>query len=94
MRLGGGGRSAIQLVNGTDAVTAGGGGGGADCEEFLFCGGGGIDIIYHCLAIHLYDSTICDPEQVAAEPQERKLPTLPTVTLEPVSLPHILLLNY
>ena len=39
--VGGGGRSAIQIVNGTDVVTAGGGGGGADCKVEHFCGGGG-----------------------------------------------------
>lgn len=39
--VGGGGRSAIQIVNGTDVVTAGGGGGGADCQVQHFCGGGG-----------------------------------------------------
>lgn len=39
--LGGGGRSAVQLVNGTDAVDAGGGGGGGDCDITLDCGGGG-----------------------------------------------------
>jgi hypothetical protein len=38
---GGGGRSAIQLVNGTDHVTAAGGGGGADCDLAFECGGGG-----------------------------------------------------
>ena len=37
--LGGGGRSSIQLIDGTDAVTAGGGGGGAYCVDG--CGGGG-----------------------------------------------------
>jgi hypothetical protein len=36
---GGGGRSAFQFINGTDAVTAGGGGGGAYCVNG--CGGGG-----------------------------------------------------
>lgn len=39
--IGGGGRSAIQLVNGTDYVTAAGGGGGADCDHLSKCGGGG-----------------------------------------------------
>ena len=38
---GGGGRSAVQLVLGTDAVTAGGGGGGSDCLKVTGCGGGG-----------------------------------------------------
>lgn len=38
---GGGGRSAIQLVNGTDHITAAGGGGGADCDLAFECGGGG-----------------------------------------------------
>lgn len=53
--LGGGGRSAVQLVNGTDAVDAGGGGGGGDCDIAVDCGGGGeamrslipILILYH-----------------------------------------------
>ena len=31
----------MQLINGTDAVTAGGGGGGADCLGDRYCGGGG-----------------------------------------------------
>ena len=39
----GGGRSAVQIFNGTDVVTAGGGGGGADCKPDQFCGGGGTD---------------------------------------------------
>jgi hypothetical protein len=39
--LGGGGRSAVQLVNGTDAVDAAGGGGGGDCDITVDCGGGG-----------------------------------------------------
>lgn len=39
---GGGGRSCIQIVNGTDVVTAGGGGGGADCLSTDSCGGGGV----------------------------------------------------
>jgi hypothetical protein len=39
--LGGGGRSAVQLVNGTDAVDAAGGGGGGDCDIKVDCGGGG-----------------------------------------------------
>ena len=39
--LGGGGRSAVQLVQGTDVITAGGGGGGADCLRTRGCGGGG-----------------------------------------------------
>ena len=39
---GGGGRSAVQLVLGTDAVTAGGGGGGSDCPKNKGCGGGGL----------------------------------------------------
>ena len=38
---GGGGRTAIQLINGTDLVTAGGGGGGSNCEISESCGGGG-----------------------------------------------------
>ena len=37
----GGGRSAVQLVQGTDVITAGGGGGGADCLRTRGCGGGG-----------------------------------------------------
>ena len=32
---GGGGRSAVQLINGTDAVFAGGGGGGGGCGQNL-----------------------------------------------------------
>lgn len=39
--LGGGGRSAVQVVAGVDALTAGGGGGGADCLKSVQCGGGG-----------------------------------------------------
>ena len=39
--VGGGGRSAIQIKLGVDAVTAGGGGGGADCYRTTGCGGGG-----------------------------------------------------
>lgn len=31
----------MQLINGTDSVTAGGGGGGADCLGDRWCGGGG-----------------------------------------------------
>ena len=42
INLGGGGRSAIQIVSGVDAVTAGGGGGGSDCQKTALCGGGGI----------------------------------------------------
>lgn len=42
MQIGGGGRSAVQIVDGTDVVTAGGGGGGADCRVDRFCGGGGM----------------------------------------------------
>jgi hypothetical protein len=42
MLIGGGGRSAVQIADGTDAVTAGGGGGGADCRLDRFCGGGGM----------------------------------------------------
>ena len=41
LTVGGGGRSAVQLVQGTDVVTAGGGGGGADCLRTRGCGGGG-----------------------------------------------------
>jgi hypothetical protein len=41
MLVGGGGRSAIQKVLGTDAVTAGGGGGGSGCPVHIGCGGGG-----------------------------------------------------
>lgn len=41
MMSGGGGRSALQLVQGSDVVTAGGGGGGADCRPDTECGGGG-----------------------------------------------------
>jgi hypothetical protein len=41
LTIGGGGRSAVQLVQGTDVVTAGGGGGGADCLKTRGCGGGG-----------------------------------------------------
>lgn len=41
INLGGGGRSAIQIVSGVDAVTAGGGGGGSGCQKAAFCGGGG-----------------------------------------------------
>ena len=39
--LGGGGRSAVQVVSGVDALTAGGGGGGSDCLKTVACGGGG-----------------------------------------------------
>ena len=39
--LRGGGRSAVQLVNERDFVTAGGGGGGADCLKTRGCDGGG-----------------------------------------------------
>lgn len=39
--VGGGGRSAVQLVNGTDVVDAAGGGGGGDCDIAIDCGGGG-----------------------------------------------------
>ena len=45
MTVGGGGRSAVQLVQGTDVVTAGGGGGGADCLKTRGCGGGGKKIL-------------------------------------------------
>ena len=41
LKLGGGGRSAIQRTLGVDAITAGGGGGGADCLKKTGCGGGG-----------------------------------------------------
>lgn len=41
INLGGGGRSAIQIVSGVDAVTAGGGGGGSGCQKAASCGGGG-----------------------------------------------------
>ena len=44
--LGGGGRSAIQLVRGVDAVDAGGGGGGGDCAVEIDCGGGGRALHY------------------------------------------------
>jgi hypothetical protein len=40
----GGGRSAVQITNGVDAVTAGGGGGGSECHisnPAQDCGGGG-----------------------------------------------------
>ena len=40
IKLGGGGRSAIQ-INNTDLVTAGGGGGGTNCLTGAHCGGGG-----------------------------------------------------
>lgn len=43
LSVGGGGRSAVQLVLGRDTVTAGGGGGGADCLKSRGCGGGGKD---------------------------------------------------
>lgn len=46
--IGGGGRSAVQIVDGTDVVTAGGGGGGADCRVDKFCGGGGKTKLMHC----------------------------------------------
>ena len=49
MCLGGGGRSAVQLVDGTDVLTAGGGGGGGDCRLGYFCGGGG-----KCKLLYLY----------------------------------------
>ena len=39
--VGGGGRSAVQLVKGTDVITAAGGGGAADCFNTTDCGGGG-----------------------------------------------------
>ena len=44
---GGGGRSSIQLTDGTDAVTAGGGGGGAYCVDG--CGGGGKKHFFNCI---------------------------------------------
>lgn len=45
MMPGGGGRSALQLVQGSDVVTAGGGGGGADCRPDTECGGGGRPVL-------------------------------------------------
>ena len=46
IKLGGGGRSAVQ-INNTDLVTAGGGGGGTNCLTGAHCGGGGeCHIIY------------------------------------------------
>jgi hypothetical protein len=69
--VGGGGRSAIQLVNGTDAVTAAGGGGGADCPAEYFCGGGGewdycilrTPLSYLHLHFLLSSSTLLVPER-------------------------------
>ena len=66
--IGGGGRSAIQIKLGVDAVTAGGGGGGADCYRTTGCGGGGkllsnetlwhtakqAFICFYFVVIHLY----------------------------------------
>lgn len=49
--LGGGGRSAVQIVSGRDSVTAGGGGGGADCLKTRGCGGGGDE----CTVAHDFD---------------------------------------
>ena len=51
LKLGGGGRSAIQRTLGVDAITAGGGGGGADCLKKTGCGGGGQSIFLVCLEI-------------------------------------------
>lgn len=51
LSTGGGGRSAIQLVNGSDAVTAAGGGGAADCSPTKYCGGGGESL--HLMDCHL-----------------------------------------
>ena len=58
---GGGGRSAIQLVNGTDYVTAAGGGGGADCDKLSKCGGGGNQLprIRSCTSFILTSQSLC-----------------------------------
>ena len=52
----GGGRSAVQVTKGVDAVTAGGGGGGSDCFKdtpVQDCGGGGGDIkqLQNCVVL-------------------------------------------
>ena len=52
--LGGGGRSALQLVQGADVVTAGGGGGGADCRPDIECGGGGTHFLSRSIACQAY----------------------------------------
>ena len=39
--IGGGGRSAVQLLSGEDIASAGGGGGGSNCLQSAGCGGGG-----------------------------------------------------
>lgn len=54
MTVGGGGRSAVQLVQGTDVVTAGGGGGGADCLKTRGCGGGGKKIYTTAISQFLF----------------------------------------
>lgn len=57
INLGGGGRSAIQIVSGVDAVTAGGGGGGSDCQRTASCGGGGsarMNCLLCCLLFPLW----------------------------------------
>ena len=43
----GGGRSAVQIKLGMDALTAGGGGGGAGCYSTIGCGGGGRQLGSH-----------------------------------------------
>jgi hypothetical protein len=47
--VGGGGRSAVQVVKGTDAITAAGGGGAADCFNTSYCGGGGTVRRMYCV---------------------------------------------